>query len=516
VNQDPEKLVVWHDEYTLSIGLGEAGPCPPGLVAALAPHMSYVQRDRARWHERRDPVTGEVRKFVFRPVDLYALEGDPPRLACQPGYLARVVETAARMGYEVDVRDVKFTAYPDCRPEAFEPDWGRYAEGFQARERQDEAVAAIYDAPYGRVDAAAGFGKTFLAAGLGLLFPKAEIVVCEPTGRTARTAESHFHKVLPASEVGLVGDGSKRKARVTIFVINSLALHAMDVRPDFLVVDECHAAVSDKFAEGVATAGRRARMYGLSASMQDRGDNKHMRLEGLLGPVVFGMSAAEATGLGLVVPIKVVWHDVRTHPNPVDGVEDDVERKRLGVWFNAPRNDLIASIARGYPAGERVLILVETTAHALELARRLPDFQVCVGTVSEGLDRSVLGAGLVDPARVHRTPREQDRLTKAFAAGTSPKLIGTDTLGVGFSPDACRVMIRADARPSGVKGIQAPGRVSRLHEPSGKTHGVVHEFLDQFDSGVNNWAIRRRRLYHRLGYEQLRADGTPVVVRTSA
>lgn len=506
-------IVVWHDEYLLSIGLGDDGPCPQGLVAALTPAMSYVQKDRAPWDADRDPVTGERRKFVFTPVDLYHVD-ERGRLCCQPGYLDRVADEAARMGFEVVVHHVKFEAYPDARPAAFEPDWAGYARGFAARDGQDEAIAALLARSYGRIEAAAGFGKTFAAAAMGLILPNAEIVLCVPTARVATTAERHFMQVLPASDVGKIGGGSKRRARVTICVVNSLLTWKYELRPDVLIVDECHLAVADKFAEAITTTGRRARIYGMSASFTPRGSNKHLRQEGLYGPIVFTRTAEESTEKGQIVPIRVVWHDVRIFPNPADHTRDDVARKRAGIWYNGPRNDVIARTAADYPDSERVLVLVETAAHALELARRLPGFQVCLRTVNDKLKENVLEAGVVDPSRVHRTPREQDRATARFESGEAPKLIGTDTLGIGFSPDACKVMVRADGRPAGDKVIQAAGRVSRLH--AGKTHGTVHDFVDQFDVGFHRWAQNRRRGYAALGYEQVRADGTPVVSRSTA
>lgn len=498
---------MWHDEYLLSIGAGGGGPCPADLFSALIPAMSYVQLDRPTRGDGRDRVTGERRRFVSRPVDLYCVD-DEGRLRCQPGYLSRVVETAARLGYAADVRHVKFEGYPDARPGAFEPDYAGWAAGFDARHGQDEMAAAVVDNFYGRIDAGAGFGKTFASGSLGLLLPNAEIVFVAPTGAVARTAERHFLKTLPAGDVGVVGDGSRRRARVTIVVVNSLLTRAFEFRPDLLVVDECHAVVADKVAAAVATAGRRARIFGLSASMGPTASNKHMRLEGLYGPVVYAMSAVEATERGLVVPIRVVWHDVRIPVNPVAKLSDPVDRDRAGIWRNAARNDVVAGVARSYPDSERVLVLTATATHALELAKRLPDFHVCLGSLADRLKGRTIDSGDVDPARVHRTPREQDFARGAFQAGALPKLIGTDTLGIGFSPDACRVVVRADGREAGDKSIQSSGRPNRAHPD--KEYGTVHDFVDQFDVGFHRRATARRAVYRKLGYEQFRADGTPV------
>jgi superfamily II DNA or RNA helicase len=507
-------IVVYHDEFALSIGEGEDGPAPPELVDRLMPRLTYTHVERCTRHDSIDPTTGERRKYKLVPHDLYRFEHPVRRLACQPGYLDRVVSTAEELGYAVDVRDIKFTAYPDCRPEAFEEDWDRFATHFKARPKQDDCVAAIADHRYGLIDAAPAFGKTYVMAASGLLYPKAEILLTVPSEPVMLTSLEYVSQYLPAGEIGLIGGGNNRPGRFTICIINSLMRRAWELRPDILLIDEVHGAVGDKQSEALAIAARRARVYGFSGSLVKRFDGAHARLEGLCGQTIFKLTNQEALELGLVVPIHVYWEDVILPGNPASKFQSDIARKRHGIWYNNARNDIVAGVARRYPADTQVLILVETVAHAFELARRLPDYKVCVRTISEKLEGRVLDTGIVDASRVAMTDNSRRSMIKDFMNGGFNKLIANDTLSTGFSPNALSVLIRADGRKSDVKSIQVPGRVGRTHAASGKQFGVLHDFLDQFDTDYQGAALDRRRCYHARGFKQFRSrDGSELVMR---
>jgi hypothetical protein len=284
----PDPLVIHHDEFALSIGLGDDGPVPPDLFAELLPHVTYVHRESVSRFERRDPQTGDIRKFKSVPHDLYQIE-QGGRLVLQTGYLQRVVDTGKGLGHEVLVRDLKFQGYPDCRPEVFTQDWDNFVRNFTPRhDRQLEMIVTMADSIYGRVDAATGVGKTFCAAAEALVYPNAEFVLTVPNkGGMLDTAYKHACTVLPAAEVGRIGGGHNRKERFTIVVVDSLVNKAMSLRPDELIVDECHTCLTDRRATAITQAGRRARIKGLSASMCRLHSNADFRSEGLFGGLNF-------------------------------------------------------------------------------------------------------------------------------------------------------------------------------------------------------------------------------------
>ena len=91
-------------------------------------------------------------------------------------------------------------------------------------------------------------------------------------------------------------------------------------------------------------------------------------------------------------------------------------------------------------------------------------------------------------------------LTKQFERGELKKAICTTVWNVGVSFNALEVLIRADAGGSPINDVQIPGRVSRISE--GKECGIVHDYLDQFNSGFKRRAKNRSKSYKENNWEQ--------------
>jgi len=504
-----DTIVIYHDEFALSIGIGEDGPAPDDLLARLLPKMTYTHVDKCSRHEMRDPISGEIRKYKFEQHNLYRMEHPVPRLSCQPGYLDRVISVAEELGYVVDVRDLKFTAYADSRPDAFVEDWDRYVEIFKPRVGQDDVITQIADHTYGIVEAAPGYGKSYLMAALSLVYPNAEILVVVPSEAVLQTVYTHASTYLPANQIGLIGGGNRKQERFTICIINSLLRQAWAQRPDIIAADEAHLYTSTKFAEAIAVAARRSKVFGFSGSMVKKFNGDHARAEGLFGRTIFKFTNQDAVANGLVVPIQVIWHPTPFTRNPAARFSSMFGRKRNGIWYHTARNQLIADVARQYAADVPVLVLVETVTHALELAKLLPDYHICVRTISEALEENVLATADFDRSRLAITDAERRKLIDDFMHGRVTKLLATDILGTGFSANALSVLIRADARKSEVKSIQLPGRVARTH--SGKLVGTVHDFADTWDSGFMAAAHQRRRDYEKRGFVQIKTQPTALL-----
>lgn len=100
------------------------------------------------------------------------------------------------------------------------------------------------------------------------------------------------------------------------------------------------------------------------------------------------------------------------------------------------------------------------------------------------------------------TPAIRDKMSKDFEAGTLKKVIATDVWSTGVDFPMLSVLIRADARASEIMDIQAPGRVVRRHDASGKEHGIVIDCLDSFDPGFKKRSFERKKTYDEQGWEQ--------------
>jgi hypothetical protein len=101
------------------------------------------------------------------------------------------------------------------------------------------------------------------------------------------------------------------------------------------------------------------------------------------------------------------------------------------------------------------------------------------------------------------TPERRENLRRAFETGRLKKVIANDVWSTGVSFERLQVMVRADARSNEIVDEQIPGRVSRIHVASGKSTGIVEDFLDQFDpSGLGRQAQNRKKNYEAKGWTQ--------------
>jgi hypothetical protein len=104
------------------------------------------------------------------------------------------------------------------------------------------------------------------------------------------------------------------------------------------------------------------------------------------------------------------------------------------------------------------------------------------------------------------TNARRTQLRNAFEAGTLKKVIATGVWKVGVSFNQLSELVWASAGTSPIDATQGPGRVSRIHEATGKQVGIVRDFSDDFDSGFNNQWQKRRRVYAKQGWALFSAD----------
>jgi superfamily II DNA or RNA helicase len=100
------------------------------------------------------------------------------------------------------------------------------------------------------------------------------------------------------------------------------------------------------------------------------------------------------------------------------------------------------------------------------------------------------------------TPSARDKMSRDFESGELKKVIATDVWSTGVDFPQLSVLIRADARASVIMDVQAPGRVVRRHDASGKDHGLVIDCMDYFDTAFMRRSTERKRTYAKQGWEQ--------------
>ncbi len=340
-----------------------------------------------------------------------------------------------------------------------------------------------------------GWGKTFTIEAWCLLHPKANIdVVIKPVAVADRIYRQ-LSRSIP--NVGRIGGGHKYRGRVTVTTADSLHLANGDV--DFVIVDEVHMLLSDRFATLIAETYPDAIKFGLSACPYSRSDGAHARLEGLYGPLLFHMTYQEAVDLGLVVPLRVRWLPVSMTTNPASG-KKETAKKRHGIWRNQYRNQIIADAANEYGPDKQVLILVETVEHAVYLRQLLPDYELCYSDLNASEFATYVEAGLLPRNEPRMIPERRESLRTAFEMGTVKKVIATDVWSTGVDFTELSVLVRADGRGSEIIDTQGPGRASRIHD--GKEYGEIIDLIDYFDQSFLGKSKGRHRTYESLEWKQ--------------
>lgn len=473
------------------------GQLPPPLQERLEAQLSYTHLTALRGAEAVDPDSGAYRPLRTDRVQLYRYD-QSGRFGCSRGWEYRLRDLLTAAGYEINYQVLP----PFIDPENHAFDFERVYDRMELRARQDECLAAIASNDMGVVVAPTGFGKSYLFAAICMLYPKAKIHVITKRRDVVKRLHRHLTKFIP--NVGQVGAGKARWGRVTVVTADSMHKvdHTRQHEPDIVLADEVHELMAPTYLDQLALY-ERARMYGFTATPDGRFDGASYRIEGLFGRPIFEMTYPEAVALGLVVPVKVEWVNVHIDKNPCEDFAD-TRKERWGIWRNDERNAMIAKKANEFAEDEQVLILVRSVEHAIYLKQHLPHFKLCYDKIDDAEYRGYVSNQLLDP---HDEPAmisaRRDRMQIEFEAGTLKKVIATDVWSTGVDFPQLAVLIRADARSSEIIDIQAPGRVVRRHDASGKQYGLVIDLMDHFDGTFLRRSQQRRRNYKAQGWEQV-------------
>lgn len=485
-------------------------PTTPRVLGILAPELTYVEKKFTQGAERgmrkrnHQPIFDEI-EWACYGEDLKG------RLATSYGFHDRIKAALEARNYETRLRWATATeraVREERAAKVYVPNWGRIDDlvksGFEFRRKQLKALKLIAEHENGRIDCPPGWGKGTLIMLACVMFPRAKIAVV--TKRLPVLNQRLYPELsLNLPSVGIVGGGRRIKG-CRVMCYSSGSLHHARGDEDFVFVDEGHEACADKFAAQMGVF-EHARVWMFSASWNLRLDNKDLRAEAMAGPIRLKVTYQEAAEAKMVVPIEVVWSDVVSDVNPCGGL-DGVPKKRAGIWAHEYRNRRIARDARHYGDDTQVLITVETLEHALYLKRELPEFRVVYsGQGMNEHEAAWFRKHFPDEFRA-MTEDKKKRMTKRFEEGKLKKVIATPVWNVGVNFRHLEVLIRADAGGSPINDIQIPGRNSRVNDKLNrkvakkKEVGIVHDYRDQFDTGFNQKAAGRERMYGTNGWKQ--------------
>lgn len=469
-------------------------PLDPAIVSMLRPLLTYEHKTLLRGHGRYGP-DGNARSMDIQRRNMYAMEEG--RLVTGFGFLTSIAEILRRNNITLHYVDIS----PPKPEGVYTPDWDNVRRHVEFRAKQEECLYYITQNECGLINAAMGFGKTFMFEAICHLYPRAKIDIVVRPKDIAAGIVRRLSRTLP--NIGLVGGGSKCKGdRITVYTAGSC--HHSDGTADFLLGDEIHQLMTDETSRAMGQAWRFTRNFGFTATPSGRMDGADAQLELFFGRQIFHLSYQEAVALQLVVPIHVRWIPIRLTHNPAHD-KDGVTKMRWGIWRNNDRNRLIAEDVRNnYPdQNTQILILTATVDHAIMLWQNLPEFSLCYGQSIDPDDIERYKRNNYLPRNfIPMTSERRDEMRRAFEVGTLKRVISTDVWSTGVDFSQLQVLYRADARESEIMDAQGPGRVSRLSPSTGKEFGEVIDCYDAFDKSFKRKSETRKRHYAALGWSQ--------------
>lgn len=469
-------------------------PTNDHIFSILKPVLSFSSRDKLRGAaaykaKKQGRSLWKVDEYTLLELD------HRDRVITSYGFWSLIRDALREAGYTVKFQDLN-----KPNPTAMTPRWDNIKK-YDLRENQPEFIKKVLTNRCGRIDCPPGFGKTFMIGIIASLLPKARIDVV--TRRVAVLRDRIYPELVQmVGDVGIRGGGKNiKRGRVMCYTVGSMR-HAKATDCDILFGDEVHELAADQ-SSAELVRWQNSRNFGLSASHDMRFDNKDLRMHGVFGPIILKVDYSQAEDANMVVPLKIKWSSVVMDYDPCGSAGDnDVEHKRAGLWRNTHRNQIISEQAREYDEDTQVLITVDTLEHALNLKKLLPEFTLVYmeNGLTPARKKQAVKDGFISSSEPYMTIDRRAKLTNQFELGTLKKVIATTVWNVGVSFNSLQVLIRADGGSSTINDIQIPGRVSRTAE--GKTHGVVHDFLDQFNHRYKIRAKGRAKSYSNEKWEQ--------------
>lgn len=274
---------------------------------------------------------------------------------------------------------------------------------------------------------------------------------------------------------------------------------------DMVILDECHHVAAPEYRKMLEY--HDGWRWGFSAT-PFRADDLRDDVFALIGPVAYVVERGALVEAGQLATARVLIHT----PNQPKEMEQAVreaamplfeERKRrwpllfktkqseseqmgrcvwqvvqeIGIGCNSKRNGLIIEISRMHRTDSH-LIIIGSVEHGEKLQERIPGSLVV---------HSKMGA------------KRRREAVRAFGAGELRTMIATSLADEGLDVPRANVLTLAAGGRSAAKAEQRTGRVLRSFNE--KTHGTIHDFMDQQHYFLLAQSKKRIALYRELGYE---------------
>ncbi|WP_297062147.1 DEAD/DEAH box helicase [Thermococcus sp.] len=399
-----------------------------------------------------------------KPESLY----DPYEKTFPVGLLPRVKKFLNSKGYRVRVKDER-----QVRGVKLNSSWN---ENYELRRYQRRAVKKALKEKMGVLALPVGSGKTVVGLRVIHELDLSTLIVVHTKELLYQWAEKV--EELLGVKAGIVGDNKWNEENVTVAMIQTLLSRGVDkLKNDYAVVmfDECHrTSAAEKFYQlGISLP--QVYRFGLSATPWRRVRGEEIKIEAVVGPVIYEVKAEDLIREGFLAKPRF---EVITYESSMPSFSERYKELYEDVVMNNDeRNRAIVLKAKELVGkGHRVLIDVKRIEHGRILKEMLE---------KEGIRAEFLSS---------KSPNRWEIL-EAFKNGEIPVLIST-LLKEGVDIPEISAIILAGGGKSDIMTIQTIGRALR---PKRGMRAVIVDVADDDPLLYTHFIERQKALKQYYG-----------------
>ena len=479
-------------------GVFSISPVDADTYGLLAPLLSYQRRGENRVKTKK----GIKEVGVSTLLALHYYNPEAQEVLVPQGLLQRTMAFLKDHGFAVDYTcerrnedlSVLKPYWDEMRKVLFPGGAGSF------RYMQDVILAKIAALDMGVIVAPTGYGKSFLITAVCAAFQQANVTVVSPDAALVRDMSARLIPLFGEESVGIyvTGARAKQKKLRRIMLTTSKSLYKIpNDHSDIILVDEVHRAAGEELSTALAEK-QPKKIFGFTATLTGRADGAEIVTESLVGPVIEHIVYPDAVRHGIVSPMRVVFSPIPVGPASGD-LTSRVQKKRKLIWRNTIRNSAIARSIQTYTShfgfvDPQVLILVESIDHAVDLQKRLPDYEIVYAVNAL---RSKSKAWKKRNSRLDdMTRKKMEQMQSDFSAGRLRKVIATSVWGTGVDFPYLDIVVQASGQYSEISTLQFAGRGTRINPQ--KEFGLILDYADSWDPWVQRRYMQRRSYYEKL------------------
>jgi superfamily II DNA or RNA helicase len=443
--------------------------------------LSCLQESKLNAAQHQKYITQSV-----NPEDYQIRLFDQSRKLFPVGLLALAVRLAKKLGYSVTTKFIGTPLVPAV------VDLPEYLRGYQV-----DAIKIMLAEKIGICQMSTGAGKTLSAAAFLLHFPQARVLFTVPSTKLAAQTRKEFASFFN-EPIGLVGGGKYIWERITVGIIDSLAIAAANNRSELSQVqivfhDECHSCGSKSYLNTAQTLTSAEYIVGLSATPK-RNDGCGLVMNAVCGEVNYIVKDEEVAAYGGInlptyIQVKITdryKQEKRPYPN-LTGYQtpaDILKAYRYAISEYTHRNLVLTKIV------DQLIKLPSRQGNILVLFDYIDHGQ----TLQQMLKRQGIGVPLIDGQVKKVAERKASQEMQAqFRANKFPVLLGSSVLRQGVDFPNLEFLVLAGASANDTNLFQGVGRAVRVNSDYKKVRSVV---IDIGDSDPYFGKRAKKRIEH--------------------